>query len=224
MYKNARYRLQFWTDFHKIHMVGAGPLVGASYCFWKQSGPIEPQIWGKMCPQNQFFGFKSGGMRFFGEKTWKPYSVPHFLKKKGYIQFCRPKFRSLKKSHAPEKLFFAVILENVVFFKKIIKWKIFKTSMPTKKVILIFVAGHLPSPQNSHVSNKWVFRSSLQKCCFFSKNLFYNKIFVSSFVMKKVILTFCLRSSLPLKKWSNASPEQFFAVSAENTPFPEKSI
>ncbi len=21
-------------------------------------GPIEPQIWGKMCPQNRFFGFK----------------------------------------------------------------------------------------------------------------------------------------------------------------------
>ncbi len=28
MNKNARYRSQFWTDFHEIHVVGAGPLVG----------------------------------------------------------------------------------------------------------------------------------------------------------------------------------------------------
>ncbi len=28
MYKNARYRSQFWIDFHEIHMVGAGSLIG----------------------------------------------------------------------------------------------------------------------------------------------------------------------------------------------------
>ncbi len=31
------YRSQFWSDFHKIHMVGAGPIMGEPYCFWKQS-------------------------------------------------------------------------------------------------------------------------------------------------------------------------------------------
>ncbi len=33
MYKNIRYRLQLWTDFHDIHMVGAGPPIGEPYCF-----------------------------------------------------------------------------------------------------------------------------------------------------------------------------------------------
>ncbi len=37
IYKNAPYRLQVWTNFHEIHMVGAGPLMGEPYCFWKQS-------------------------------------------------------------------------------------------------------------------------------------------------------------------------------------------
>ncbi len=32
-------------------------------------GPVESQIWGKMCPQNQFSWFKSDGMVFFEEKT-----------------------------------------------------------------------------------------------------------------------------------------------------------
>ncbi len=36
MYKNARYKSQFWTDFHEILMVGTGPLMGEPYYFWKQ--------------------------------------------------------------------------------------------------------------------------------------------------------------------------------------------
>ncbi len=35
--KNARYRSQFWTDLHEIHMVDAGLLMGEPCCFWKQS-------------------------------------------------------------------------------------------------------------------------------------------------------------------------------------------
>ncbi len=37
MYKNGRYRLQFWLDFHEMHMIDAGPLIGEPYHFWKQS-------------------------------------------------------------------------------------------------------------------------------------------------------------------------------------------
>ncbi len=36
MYKNARYKSQFWTDFYEIYMVYAGPLMGEPHCFWKQ--------------------------------------------------------------------------------------------------------------------------------------------------------------------------------------------
>ncbi len=37
MYKNKRYRSQFWTDFHETHIVGAGPLMGEPNYFRKQS-------------------------------------------------------------------------------------------------------------------------------------------------------------------------------------------
>ncbi len=47
--------------------------------------------------------------------------------------------------------------------------------MPTKKVILIFVAGR-SAPLKTVVSfHKWGFHSFLQKYSFFSKNFFYNK-------------------------------------------------
>ncbi len=36
MYKKLRYRSQFWSDIHEIHLVGAGPLMGEPYSFWKQ--------------------------------------------------------------------------------------------------------------------------------------------------------------------------------------------
>ncbi len=55
--------------------------------------------------------------------------------------------RSLKNGDAPQKIIFRRILENFFFFfEKIVKWKISKTSIQTKKVILIFVAiRQLPS-------------------------------------------------------------------------------
>ncbi len=36
IYKKLRYRSQFWSDFDEIRMVGAGPLMGEPYGFWKQ--------------------------------------------------------------------------------------------------------------------------------------------------------------------------------------------
>ncbi len=47
-------------------------------------GPIEPQIWGKICPQNRFFGFRSNGIGVFEKKTWILYLVPHLPKKRLY--------------------------------------------------------------------------------------------------------------------------------------------
>ncbi len=37
MYKNERYKSQFWINFQEIYMVGAGLPLGEVYCFWKQS-------------------------------------------------------------------------------------------------------------------------------------------------------------------------------------------
>ncbi len=52
MYKTLRYRLQFWTDFHEIHS-WCGSTHGWTLLFLETTNPIEPQIWRKMCPQNQ---------------------------------------------------------------------------------------------------------------------------------------------------------------------------
>ncbi len=59
---------QFWTNSHEIHAVGAGPPMGKSYCFWKQSAPWNQLVKGKMCLQNQFFGFHSVGAEFLKRK------------------------------------------------------------------------------------------------------------------------------------------------------------
>ncbi len=68
MYNDAQYTSQFWTDFRAIHTVG-GSTHGWTLLFLETVGPIEPQIWVKMYPRNQFFGFKLDGRRFFEEKT-----------------------------------------------------------------------------------------------------------------------------------------------------------
>ncbi len=36
MYKKYTVQVAFWTDFHEIHTVSAGPLMGEPYCFWKR--------------------------------------------------------------------------------------------------------------------------------------------------------------------------------------------
>ncbi len=61
MYIKLRYKSQFWTNFHEINMVGAGPLMGESYYFGNNQ-PNKITDMGEMCPQNQFFGSKSDSM------------------------------------------------------------------------------------------------------------------------------------------------------------------
>ncbi len=55
---------------------------------------------------------------FFWEKKLKNYIWYSIYQKKGYIHFCRPTSHSLKNGDALQKLFFAYILENIVFFEK----------------------------------------------------------------------------------------------------------
>ncbi len=120
IYKKLRYRSQFWSDFHDIHMVGAGPLIGDRWTllFLETIGPIQPHIWGKMCPQNQFSGFKSDGMGFFWEKNLKTvFGTPFTKKKKGYIPFCRWTPRFLKNSDTHQNNF-SLIFWKILFFSK----------------------------------------------------------------------------------------------------------
>ncbi len=58
----------------------------------------------------------------------------------------------------PEKLFFFIILENIVFLEKVVIWKIFKTLFLTKKFIFIFVARHALPLKMVMSSHKWFFK------------------------------------------------------------------
>ncbi len=96
----------------------------------------------------------------------------------------------------------------------------FKTSMPTKKVILNFVV-RCPFPQNRHVLPKWGFHGFLTKYCFFEK-IVKRKILKTSMPMKKVILIFVARRPVPSKQ-SHPPTNRFFAVFSENTAFFRKT-
>ncbi len=86
-------------------MVGAAPLMGEPYCFLETIGSIEPHIWGKMCPQNQFFGFQSDGMGFFEKKLKNCIWHPIYKKKKVIFIFVVRPPRSLKNGDTPNNNF-----------------------------------------------------------------------------------------------------------------------
>ncbi len=58
-----------------------GSTHGWSLLFLEIIGPTGPRMWGKMCPQNQFFGFKSDGMGVFEKKLKNCIWYPIFQKK-----------------------------------------------------------------------------------------------------------------------------------------------
>ncbi len=166
MYKTARYRLQFWTDFHEIPVIGSTH--GWTLLFLETRGPIETHIWGKVWPKTSYSGV-SQTVWDFSKKKFKNIIRHPISHTKGYIHFCCLTSHSLKNGHAPQKLFFAVILENIVFFEKIVKWKIFKTSRPSKKVILIFIARRPPLPRKTVYPPTNSFSNFSKNSAFFEK-------------------------------------------------------
>ncbi len=74
---------------------------------------------GKCVPTTGFLAFIQPVWGFLRKKFQSRirYSISH---RKGYIHFCCQKRHSLKNSHATQKLFFVVILENIVFLEKIV--------------------------------------------------------------------------------------------------------
>ncbi len=109
--------------------------------FLETVGPIEPPIWGKICSQNQFFSFHSAPMEFFVKKIYKQYLVPPFPKEKVQHIFVVQRLLYFKNGHAPQKLFFMVILKNMVsffffffFLKKLFNEKYFKPRFLQKRL------------------------------------------------------------------------------------------
>ncbi len=111
---------------------------GWTLLFLETIGPIEPQIWGKVCPQNRFFVFKSDGLGFFQKKTYKLFLVPNLPKKKDYIHFCRPTPRSLKNGDAP-KNYFSLIFWKILFFSKKMLNKKYSTRRCLRKRLYWFL-------------------------------------------------------------------------------------
>ncbi len=86
-------RLQFWTDFHEIYMVGAVHT-------WMNPILIEPLLWGTMCPKTGFLTFIQLVWGFLRKKIHNRirYSTSQ---RKGYIHFCRLTTHSLKNGLPP---------------------------------------------------------------------------------------------------------------------------
>ncbi len=123
---------------------------------------------GKCDPKTSFFGFKSADLGSFEKKTYKMYAVSHFLQKRLHL-FLASDGPFFEKWSCLPKIFFSVILENIAFFRKIVKWKIFKTSFLTKKVILILVARHPLPLKMVMIFHKWLFTIVSKNTTFFEK-------------------------------------------------------
>ncbi len=140
--------------------------------FLETIGPIEPQIRGKMCLHPVFWvsvrqhGVFWGNNLKIGFDTPPP---PPPRPPKVIFTFIawRP---TLKNGHAPQKKY----SENIAFFKKIVKWKMFESSMPAKRLYwFLSPISRRPCPPQMG------FSQFSGKILFFSKNLFYNKTFVT---------------------------------------------
>ncbi len=154
-----------------------GSTHGWTLLFWNQSAQQNHRYGGKRACMTSFSGLSQTVWSFLGKKL--KYLVPYFPSKNIILIFVvrRPLPSEMI---VPPKNNFSLLLrikENIVFFEKVVKWKIFKTSMPTKKVILIFVARRFPPRQNAHVLPQMCF--SLFSPLFFPKNLWYNKTSVT---------------------------------------------
>ncbi len=121
-----------------------------------------------MCPKTSFSAFIQSVWAFFKKKLKNHFRYPIF-QRKGYIYFCGPTHHSFKNDHYLQKLIFEVILENIVFFEKIIKRKIFKTSFFTKKAIYIFVDKR-PLPFKTSLKFSYKFLKNFNNFKNFSKS------------------------------------------------------
>ncbi len=106
-------------------MVGASSHMGEPYFFFLETtGSTEPLIWGKMCPQNWFFGFHSAGMGFLKKKFQSRIWYPFFREEVIFFFVIRQPIPRKIVMPPPlpysKKKNFGVILENIdrFFFEK----------------------------------------------------------------------------------------------------------
>ncbi len=118
-------------------------------------------------PKSVFSAFIQPVWVFLRKKLKNSISYPSH--KKGYIFITVIWHLGPSNMVTPPKNFFSWLFWKIVFFfEKTVEWKIFKTSFPTKKVILIFVARRslLKTVMSSH---KWFFAVFSKNTAFLEK-------------------------------------------------------
>ncbi len=108
--------VSFLAIFRNAWLVRVHPWVNTIF-FLETIGPIELQIGGKMCSQNQFFGFESDGMGFLGEslKTLFGASFPPPERLNSILSYKVP---FPQKRSRPTKMFFSCFLGKFCFLRK----------------------------------------------------------------------------------------------------------
>ncbi len=124
---------------------------------------------------------------------------------------------------SPQNSFYPFPPKVLLFSKKWSKEKIFKTSFVIKKVIFIFVARHLlPFKRDLALRNSfWPFSQIITAIFFFK--LLNNKIFTTSFVIKKVTVIFNTRHHLSLKN-CQMRPQNSFSWFSQKILFFSKKL
>ncbi len=107
------------------------------------------RVWSQVSEQME--NYHSAGMEFFMEKTYRQYLVPHSPQKRFNPFLSSDAYFAPKMVMSPKNYFSRLFWNVFFFFERIVQWKIFKISFPTKKVILIFVTRCPLPPQNGHV-------------------------------------------------------------------------
>ncbi len=103
----------------------------------------------------------------------------------------------------------------LLFSKKLLDEKMFKTSFPLKKGYIHFHRQTGSFPSKETCAPEMVFCRFLRKLLLFFKKLLNNKLFNTSFMIKKVMLIFGARRLLSLEN-CQMHPKTIFS---ENTAF-----
>ncbi len=128
-----------------------------------------------------------------------------------------------KKLSFPLKIFSPFSPKILLFSRKLLNKKIFNTSFPIKKIIFIFVATRL-FPLKRYLGPRNSFMPFFQKIPLLLKTLLNNKIFSTSFVIKKVMLIFGAGRLLSLKDCQMCSQNSFPRFSQKIRFFSKKLL
>ncbi len=177
-------------------MVGAGLPMSEPYYFRKQSDQQNHSYRGKCAPKTSFSGLSQMVWGFLR----KQFSVFGTLFPTEEVIFTfEVRHPVPSKMVTPPKNNFSLIFWKILFFSKKILDKKYSKRRCLQKRLYWFLSPGAPLPLKEPCLPTNGFFAVFSKILLFSKNLLYSKTSVTYFVIKKVILIFCLTSPLSLK-------------------------